>query len=121
MRRMDRDLIERGYTVRALVQWWGGYGQTVRPYLWKEKSADSGYKESWGELGRPAKTPERFAAGQYTGMDRNTRYQKIEGTRIVRAPVSPVRKDTARCWSLTGKTGGGCAPVNTAKNTPVLP
>ncbi|MBS1440450.1 MAG: DUF3945 domain-containing protein, partial [Alistipes sp.] len=31
MRRMDRDLIERGYTVRALVQWWGGYGQTVRP------------------------------------------------------------------------------------------
>ena len=29
MRRMDRDLIERGYTVRALVQWWRSYGHST--------------------------------------------------------------------------------------------
>lgn len=55
MRRMDRDLIERGYTARALVQWWGGYGQTARPYLWKEKPEDSGYKESWEDPRKPRK------------------------------------------------------------------
>lgn len=37
-------------------------------------------------------------------MDRNTRYQKIEGTRIVRAPVSPVREDTTRYDSWQGYT-----------------
>lgn len=55
MRRMDRDLIERGYTVHALVQWWGGYGQTARPYLWKERPADTGYKESWKDPRNPRK------------------------------------------------------------------
>lgn len=55
MRRMDRDLIERGYTVHALVQWWGGYGQTARPYLWKERPADTGYKESWEDPRNPRK------------------------------------------------------------------
>ena len=49
MRRMDWDLIERVYG--ACVQWWGGYGQTTRPYLWKEKPADTGYKgESPGKI-----------------------------------------------------------------------
>jgi len=43
--RIDRDLRERGYTVRMLIQMVEGYGQTASPYLWKEKSADTGYKE----------------------------------------------------------------------------
>lgn len=55
MRRMDRDLIERGYTVRALVQWWGNMGETARPYLWKERPEDTGYKESWGDPRKPRK------------------------------------------------------------------
>ena len=50
------------------------------------------------------KVPERFAAGQGAVMDRNTRYQKIEGTRIVRAPVSPVREDMTRHNSCQGYT-----------------
>lgn len=74
-----RDLIERGYTVRTLVQWWKSYGQTARPYLWKERPEDTGYKADWSD---PRKSPERFAAGQYAGMGRNTRYQKIEGMRL---------------------------------------
>lgn len=45
--RIDRDLRERGYTVRMLIQMVEGYGQTASPYLWKEKSADTGYKEDW--------------------------------------------------------------------------
>lgn len=49
MRRMDRDLIKGGFVVRALVQWWGGHGQTARPYLWKENSSDETYQESWGD------------------------------------------------------------------------
>ena len=53
MRRMDRDLIERGYTARALVQWWGGYGQTARPYLWKENPSDETYKEDWSDPRKP--------------------------------------------------------------------
>lgn len=53
------------------------------------------------------KVPERFAAGQGAGTGRNSRYQKIEGARVVRAPVSPVREDMAVCWSLTGEAGGG--------------
>lgn len=48
MREMDRDLIERGYVVRAVVEWYGG-GQTARPYLWKENPSDTDYKESWSD------------------------------------------------------------------------
>ena len=62
--------------MRALVQWWGSYGQTVRPYLWKKKPADTGYKEDWSDS---KKAPERFAVGQVAGMGQNSRYQKIEG------------------------------------------
>ncbi len=66
MRRMDRDRIEAGYVVRALVRWWGG--TTARLYLWKENASDTTYRESWDdprEL-RPAQTqkqqdrPRRF-------------------------------------------------------------
>ena len=65
MRRMDRDRIEAGYVVRALVKWWGG--TTARPYLWKENASDATYRESWDDpRPRPAQTqtqqdwPRRF-------------------------------------------------------------
>ena len=51
MRRMDRDRIEAGYVVRALVKWWGG--ATARPYLWKEKASDMTYRESWDDPREP--------------------------------------------------------------------
>lgn len=51
MRRMDRDRIEAGYVVRALVKWWGG--TTARPYLWKEKASDTTYRESWDDPRKP--------------------------------------------------------------------
>lgn len=56
MRRMDRDRIEAGYVVRALVKWWGD--TTARPYLWKEKASDTTYRESWDDPRepRPAQT-----------------------------------------------------------------
>lgn len=53
MRRMDRDLIKGGFVVRALVQWWGGHGQTARPYLWKENLSDETYQESWDDPRKP--------------------------------------------------------------------
>lgn len=57
MCRMDRDLIKGGFVVRALVQWWGGHGQTARPYLWKEHPSDETYKEDWSDPRAPK--PER--------------------------------------------------------------
>ena len=48
MREMDRDLIERGYVVRAIVEWYGGV-QTARPYLWKEKPSDTDYRKAWSD------------------------------------------------------------------------
>ena len=56
MRRMDRDRIETGYVVRALVKWWGS--TTARPYLWKERASDTTYRESWDDPRepRPAQT-----------------------------------------------------------------
>jgi len=56
MRRMDRDLIKGGFVVRALVQWWGGHGQTARPYLWQENPSDETYQESWDDPRKP-RTP----------------------------------------------------------------
>lgn len=53
MREMDRDLIERGFVVRAVVEWYGG-GQTARPYLWKENLSDADYKESWSDPRAPS-------------------------------------------------------------------
>lgn len=68
MRRMDRDRIEAGYVVRALVKWRGG--TTARPYLWKEKASDTTYREIWDDPRepRPAQTerlqdrPRRFVS-----------------------------------------------------------
>lgn len=51
MRRMDRDRIEAGYVVRALVKWRGG--TTARPYLWKENTSDTSYRESWDDPREP--------------------------------------------------------------------
>lgn len=51
MRRMDRDRIEAGYVVRALVKWWGD--TTARPYLWKENASDTTYRESWDDPREP--------------------------------------------------------------------
>lgn len=51
MRRMDRDRIEAGYVVWALVKWWGG--TTARPYLWKENASDTTYRESWDDPREP--------------------------------------------------------------------
>ena len=92
------DLIERGYTVRALVQWWGNMGETARPYLWKERPEDTGYKESWGDPRKPRKD-----LRQDRSQERNETpvIKKIEGTRIVRAPVSPVSDQ-----HTGGKAGG---------------
>ena len=56
MRRMDRDLIKGGFVVRAFVQWWGGHGQTARPYLWQENPSDETYQESWNDPRKP-RTP----------------------------------------------------------------
>ena len=56
LRRRDRDLIKGGFVVRALVQWWGGHGQTARPYLWKENPSDETYQESWDDPRKP-RTP----------------------------------------------------------------
>lgn len=53
MRRMDRDLIKGGFVVRTFVQWWGGHGQTARPYLWKENPSDETYQESWDDPRKP--------------------------------------------------------------------
>lgn len=52
MREMDKTLIETGYVTHALVKWWG-IGQTARPFLWKEKTTDAGYKESWCDPRNP--------------------------------------------------------------------
>lgn len=52
MREMDKTLIEAGYVARALVKWYG-IGQTARPFLWKEKTTDAEYKESWSDPRKP--------------------------------------------------------------------
>ncbi len=53
MRVMDKLLIDSGFVARAVVKWWGGYGQTARPYLWKEKPGDTAYRQSWDDPRNP--------------------------------------------------------------------
>ncbi len=53
MRIMDKLLIDSGFVTRAVVKWWGGYGQTARPYLWKEKPGDTAYRQSWDDPRNP--------------------------------------------------------------------
>lgn len=56
MRVMDKLLIEKGYIAHAVVKWWGGMGQTARPYLWKEKPSDTEYMEAWDDPRKPQQT-----------------------------------------------------------------
>lgn len=58
MRLMDKVLIEAGYVTRAVVKWWGGMGQTARPYLWKQNLTDTEYRENWGDPRKPQQKPE---------------------------------------------------------------
>ena len=89
------------------------------------------------KIGAIRESPKKFAAGQGAGTGRNSRYQKIEGTRIVRVPFHPYAKirpgtiagkairapygrpcqlsHRAFCWSLPGESGGSCAPADTAR------
>lgn len=53
MRLMDKVLIKAGYITHAVVKWWGGMGQTARPYLWKQNPSDNEYKESWDDPKKP--------------------------------------------------------------------
>lgn len=53
MRLMDKLLIENGCIAHAIVKWWGGMGQTARPYLWKQNPADIEYKENWDDPRKP--------------------------------------------------------------------
>lgn len=46
MRIRDKILIEEGFVIKAKVKWWGG--GFAHPCLWKEKSTEPEYKESWG-------------------------------------------------------------------------
>lgn len=57
MRLMDKILIEAGYITRAVVKWWGGMGQTARPYLWKQNPTDTEYKENWDDPRKPQLRP----------------------------------------------------------------
>ena len=57
MRLMDKVLIEAGYITRAVVKWWGGMGQTARPYLWKQNPTDAEYRENWGDPRKPQQRP----------------------------------------------------------------
>lgn len=57
MRLMDKLLIEAGFITRAIVKWWGGMGQTARPYLWKQNPSDTEYKESWNDPRLPKQKP----------------------------------------------------------------
>lgn len=65
MRRMDKALIEAGFVTHAVVKWWGGMGQTARPYLWKQNPADTEYRESWDDP-RKQETPEQQKSPQVT-------------------------------------------------------
>lgn len=53
MRLMDKLLVENGCIAHAVVKWWGGMGQTARPYLWKQNPSDTEYKEDWSDPRNP--------------------------------------------------------------------
>ena len=86
--------------MRALVQWWGGYGQTTRPYLWKEKPTDTGYKEDWSDPRKPEKICGRTGRGNGTKLP----LSKDRRDADCKGPVSPVREDTTRHDSWQGYT-----------------
>jgi len=84
MREMDKTLIEAGYVARAFVKWYG-IGQTARPFLWKEKTTDAEYKESWNDPRKPKQDVKHVPSiksrqEQKTEQNENTpRYKKSRG------------------------------------------
>lgn len=73
MRRMDKDLIEAGFVTRALVKWWGGMGQTARPFLWRENGKEQGgepYRESWDDPRMPEEQRKKLEQGHKEQCER---------------------------------------------------
>lgn len=73
MRRMDKDLIEAGFVTRALVKWWGGMGQTARPFLWRENGKEQGgepYRESWDDPRMPEEQRKKLEQGHREQRER---------------------------------------------------
>ena len=77
MRRMDRDLLKGGFVVRALVQWWGGHGQTARPYLWKGNPLDETYQESWDDPRKPRTLRHDTKQGRSEPSPKNSKGPKL--------------------------------------------
>ena len=77
MRRMDRDLLKGGFVVRALVQWWGGHGQTARPYLWKGNPLDETYQESWDDPRKPRTLRHDTKQGRIVPSPKNSKGPKL--------------------------------------------
>lgn len=77
MRRMDRDLLKGGFVVRALVQWWGGHGQTARPYLWKGNPLDETYQESWDDPRKPRTLRHDTKQGRIVPFPKNSKGPKL--------------------------------------------
>lgn len=77
MRRMDRDLIKSSFVVRALIQWWGGHGQTARPYLWKENPSDETYQESWDDPRKPETPKHDIKQGKIVSSPKKSKGPKL--------------------------------------------
>lgn len=77
MRRMDRDLIKGGFVVRAFVQWWGGHGQTARPYLWQENPSDETYQESWDDPRKPRTPRQDTKQGKIVSSPKTSKGPKL--------------------------------------------
>lgn len=77
MRRRDRDLLKGGFVVRALVQWWGGHGQTARPYLWKGNPLDETYQESWDDPRKPRTLRHDTKQGRIVPSPKNSKGPKL--------------------------------------------
>lgn len=77
MRRMDRDLIKGGFVVRAFIQWWGGHGQTARPYLWQENPSDETYQESWDDPRKPRTPRQDTKQGKIVSSPKKSKGPKL--------------------------------------------
>lgn len=77
MRRMDRDLIKGGFVVRTLVQWWGGHGQTARPYLWQENPSDEMYQECWDDPRKPRTPRHNTKQGRIVSSPKKSKGPKL--------------------------------------------
>ena len=77
MRRMDRDLIKGGFVVRTLVQWWGGHGQTARPYLWQENPSDEMYQECWDDPRKPRTSRHDTKQGKIVSSPKKSKGPKL--------------------------------------------